>query len=830
MTPAKQTKQTVSPTKKSRRAQRLHDTRLAQDREAVQARLLRQSMLREALGSTTPWLPATHWHTDANKVSYQERLEYQSRRALHLIEFPEYDRGWTARFSDVVCRKVWAAVEDAVPGLDWTQLCASFPDPTTLTPLEQVELIAVTRQALTVGLAAVLSAEESGSRFTFHKLCDALGAAFSDHYRAAVEAKRAEHIGDLLPINVTRVGRDLLLNGIQVRGNGKRPGLWKFLVKTLSDAGLYAVERNKSEDGGYHIELAPEHADLFKAIKADPAYHASSQLTLLPVTKPLPPERVRREICGERASSVVEVGERSEKLMTSLAKDVQLLLDASAMQASIDDAVADLETFKAALWQNYGIRTDGRDQAKVLAKIRRIAKAPAEPWAEDRKFLAAQYCRAADIVTQFTKAYEEVEDILREKKAVDSVLGGLPLAHLIPIHTGHFKTPNGRFEPTHLWPLRVTAKPLRLEWAEGENEKQAERLGLKASTGLRWDWFKFQSPLDGTPRPLVGVDVSSSLNQILSVFLGVPELSESIKAGEYKPKVAAAAFKYAAPGYLDADSKKLMEMAKNFRLRRVYGSTVARIVKDHAEDIETYGPGFQGETLAEKLAAAGKFDTDASIPGAQETAKFLAACQAIAAVTMARDPFAGLTLTNPFDGAMVRWNPVQSHAHPVRSNGLSITVRAPGVAGKDYAVSANGDYRVDGGALGRLIAPCLVHMMDALFSGIVMEKLLERGVPVVGIHDCWLTADQVLDRGVPRAGVDVLREVIEEAGEPWLRGLGPIYKVFLDAFAPVDGGKPRRQGPLQRQWAEWAKGIHESWQDRVNRHDWPVFTTSDPRK
>jgi len=113
-----------------------------------------------------------------------------------------------------------------------------------------------------------------------------------------------------------------------------------------------------------------------------------------------------------------------------------------------------------------------------------------------------------------------------------------------------------------------------------------------------------------------------------------------------------------------------------------------------------------------------------------------------------------------------------------------------------------GDYPIDRAALRRMIGPCLVHMLDSLFAGIVVEKLNELGVrDVVSIHDAWL---------IPADSETALHKAVASAGEPWLRSLKPVYRDLVRYLGPT------KFGP-------WIKEKQKIWKRRVQNRDWPVF-------
>jgi hypothetical protein len=101
--------------------------------------------------------------------------------------------------------------------------------------------------------------------------------------------------------------------------------------------------------------------------------------------------------------------------------------------------------------------------------------------------------------------------------------------------------------------------------------------------------------------------------------------------------------------------------------------------------------------------------------------------------------------TDPFDGAEIRWNPVQRATTKIGD--YKIEARLPGrLTGPKkrrrflrLAPNEKGEFPVDRVELQQLVAPCLVHALDAHFNGLVLTALHQvwRVRDVVAVHD-WL--------------------------------------------------------------------------------------------
>lgn len=152
--------------------------------------------------------------------------------------------------------------------------------------------------------------------------------------------------------------------------------------------------------------------------------------------------------------------------------------------------------------------------------------------------------------------------------------------------------------------------------------------------------------------------------------------------------------------------------------------------------------------------------------------------------------------TDPFDKEEVRWNPVARQEFTrVRSND-ALTISLPTrYDPKGYnpdtksleKLQKDGRYPVDKRELKKMAAPCLVHMLDAFYSSLVMSHLKSLGVSTfVGIHDCWL---------VPETQLGELRSSMDLAARDWYVGLGSVYKELRDYLNPAKKArKTKKEG------------------------------------
>jgi hypothetical protein len=103
-----------------------------------------------------------------------------------------------------------------------------------------------------------------------------------------------------------------------------------------------------------------------------------------------------------------------------------------------------------------------------------------------------------------------------------------------------------------------------------------------------------------------------------------------------------------------------------------------------------------------------------------------------------------------------------------------------------------------------MVAPCFVHMLDAYFSTLVMEKLAARGIrDFVAIHDCWLLPEIVRVNDRECDGLTVLKEVIPEAAREWYGGLKHAYQ----ALAPHVEKHPKYKKLIDDAYEHWSKRV-----------------------
>ena len=175
----------------------------------------------------------------------------------------------------------------------------------------------------------------------------------------------------------------------------------------------------------------------------------------------------------------------------------------------------------------------------------------------------------------------------------------------------------------------------------------------------------------------------------------------------------------------------------------------------------------------------------------------------------------GVVFHDPLDGVEVRWHHAQRGKTRLPFGHYKIEVHPPGVNAREVFWPLPPG-TVNREELGKFIAPCLIHMLDAFFSGLVVKGLHARGIgDVVAVHDGWFVPEtfQAEPGGPVLDGKDALEPVIQAAGADWLEGLGGIY----DRLIHYLGDDPT--------FGAFVHGMKDRWAKRVQAGRWPSFTT-----
>ena len=130
-----------------------------------------------------------------------------------------------------------------------------------------------------------------------------------------------------------------------------------------------------------------------------------------------------------------------------------------------------------------------------------------------------------------------------------------------------------------------------------------------------------------------------------------------------------------------------------------------------------------------------------------------------------------------------------------------------------------------------MLAPCLVHMLDAYFSSLVMAKLHETGVrDFVGIHDCWLVSkgirigDEVIDGDVSAHSPRLQRTLLDLGFLPAAFVPGMVFHQTARWDGPVYESLTRYLKDHPK-WGTFVRAIRAQWERRVGVEPLPTFAS-----
>lgn len=460
-------------------------------------------------------------------------------------------------------------------------------------------------------------------------------------------------------------------------------------------------------------------------------------------------------------------------------------------------------------------------------------------WRFDVHKLLAGYDRAQQFLSNFRAVRDQLVD--NEETLPEPLI----------ISSDFYRNINRRYQPTHMWPTYVSKKVIgeqELMGSDTKTENKSEDSDIDTATGedgleksYRKRWFKALHPESRKPIPLVGIDVSSSQTQIVATFLGCPtlerdtmELSNTIP---FKTRLAQMAWDEHekapllrmptlvnasdADRYNGPDDPKLQELCKSLWMMISYGSTAYYVVHKQASDPQTYGPGWTVKNASCFLKKINDRYPDMRA--------FLNACRFVAKEVVRTAPATGLKFTDPFDLSQNVWNPIERSDRPIDVGDSKVILSLPIGMSLNSDFIGRTEYPVDQGALRRMLPPCFVHMLDAYYSSLMMERLAQRGVTnFVAIHDCWLVPEFVMDKGRDGRGEDVLakggeviRRVFQDVAQEWYRGLEPAYLALLQHLKePEPSSSENRNHKAHRKFIEKA---YERWKQRKEEGYVPKF-------
>jgi hypothetical protein len=742
-------------------------------------------------------LPMPHSHR-STKISFEEREEYRQRKERYQQVFPKYEEGFG---------RPSTATVDAV----WTFLPPQLSQQEVFQALNSEE-----RQAFPIILDTFISA--AGGNISYNRLFDVIGRKYSDYYRKS----RATTVRDMRKDTVRKIRRDLMLNNINVNT------LWDVVIHWSTDLNenpLFRLEKSPYNGKGIYYRVLlkdPAIRDRFlRIMRADCQYdgvqHTGMQLWIADEQRLLSHRHTHR-MCAEIPYNCVELGPRSKKLLR-LQSDVVLLFDVDAFKLDYETALNNEETQADDLHKTYGInarmpntiRQKNHKSRKIVSprgihvarQIRALNLGEEEK--ENIPKALDSYDEARSLVQNYKHVYEQVKD----------------RQGYVQIRCEFYRLINRRYQPMHVWPTFVTART---------TEEQPIHAPESTLESYRQRWFKACDPA-GNPCRLIGWDISSSQTQIVATLLGIEKLEklamrwrdETVENKPFKEVMAEWAWEKhqdsddpfrlrgdrgKISAYTGPEDKRLQELCKQLWMRVSYGGNIGAAVEETDKSINApkFGPGWTEKNAARFLAYL--------YTRFPEMQTFLETCKHVATIAYKQNPCAGVIFTDPSDGISVRWNPVARTEDTLSNDGHKLFLALPSEYPED---SVQREYPVDPQRLRNMIAPCLVHILDAYYSTLVMEQLAERGLTTfVGIHDCWLVPETVRVNGVLVRGEEVLSQVMTQVAGQWYAGLGSIYEELLDYLSQ---GEKAEVKP----YIDCIRAAPKKWQARVAVNYEPAF-------
>lgn len=787
-----------------------------------------------------PWLPM-RYDGPANMLE-REWVEYRERRARHLALNREYESGWNRPETG---EKVWRLLASTFP----QPLPRLTPAYGYLTDDELHELDKVARKALVVVLDCFMI---EGRMPTFNAVFDALGAGWSDTFRDVTSNSRAFTAYDMREDTVRCIRRDLIRNGVHFEA------LWRVVTGQWSEGEncrnpLFFLTLIPGRSYRARLKPSLKGQQFEEAIQDDQCYRRPDRGWKLLLAEEKTPERaVRQEITAEHPYNVVHLGKESKRLL-EIQEGARILFDVDTFKDDYDAAKRKLETVHMHLMMQ---RIDPGLSSQPPRKLKKAERLDGKEVPTERQINV--WTVFPQTQPEYRKNRREAWGMLHEYDRLEAFRTGLGGVYdqvknrtgLLPIKSGFTRVINRRFQPTHFWPTYVSTRAperwdeeptpeelsMRRRWFKTRPDitpfKNHREVPGQVTTIVQADGsiIDVEAPPDlasqlsqipaGThvkityggsndwrveaELPLVGLDVSASQTQILAIFLGLDQLEARASAREprftdYLTRLAWAqrenllrASVEEVENYRGPDDERLRDAVKNLWMRVWYGSPVPWIIFQHSWKKGVYGPGWVSVKAVAKFLDA--------VPQFKEASTFLDACRAIAKRQYQKNPFLGIVLHDPSDGEEVRWNPVVREEKNVGSGGRHIIIRPP--RGKPNEA---GDYSVSEGDLAKMVLPCLVHMLDAYYSSLVMSALNKAKYrDLIGIHDCWLLPDTA-------GALDVIRLAQIFAGDAWLRGLERVYD---DLILHLAGTK----------YENWMQTVRSRWKERVRAKRWPYLT------
>jgi len=804
------------------------------------------------------------YRDDSAKLSIEEWYAYRARCARYREQFPEYEAGWR-RPEALTAETIWPLFADH--GLQLKTLTASFADGAM--PDERHELELTAKEGLVVALDCVIRAGRHGGQATYNMVFDALAEKWSDWYRRAQETSGARQVRDMREDTAKAARRDLLRNGVLLNE------LWQIATgewsrTTKAENPLYWLTRVPMR--GYRVEVNEGEsilAEFERLVRDDPSYRPTERgWRLLPADDPLPPREPRAEICAERAYNVVQLGPASERMLT-LQAETRLLFNAAAFEDDYRRYAHNAKKIRDCLWERFEVDADAPGVAVTRAGRYSASERQEQVLRVDVrlragvKCLVAAYDDARRYTATFASVHERVQKTDAECIPIKTGMYRVKNRRYQPTHFWPSAVSGNPDEDSDAavdervnasqrsrwfgWPPDGQEPLVGRDISGSQTQILALLLGLdrlgdiahannpsfnQYLAQLAWRLhtegkITLNDGYRGATDPKLKALVNTLWMRVLyGSRTGQVVLDQDADPKKYGPGwvLGSRALKAARKDAYAAAIAKLREhykaaVSRAKRLPEWAGKTATRRAWEKYTKARQNANKKSGKAYAAAVKRAGENALNflVAVPGYESVDKFLQACQQLAEAAVERDPYAGVVFKDPLDGAKIRWNPVKRADVELPSDGQKLILSLPGTKTRRAEAKPvkpyKGDYPVDRQKLKQMVAPCLIHMLDAHFSSLVMQHLAKRGVrDFVGIHDAWLiplfttaAAKVALLTGATHP-VHFLEGAIQNAAATWYRSLGPVYDQLLDYLqgttfeAGIQGAKAKWKERLQTGW------------------------------
>jgi hypothetical protein len=790
-----------------------------------------------------------------------ERKRYRQAQRLHRELFPDYDAGWR-RPSETTTKRVWGLVaSDVTLTTGW--LSSS-----------------IERQALVVALDAAIQAGQDGRLLTHNLVFDAVAAAWSDNYRAAIKRGSARVSYEMSEATLTGAWRDLkreeidLARIIKIAQHGC--GLYKveqghddkYTVKLTGSTEqqrqqLLNIVANDSATGGTYRRRTSlrrlrlpdaDDTDALEALAAEPeqegAYDEADEWS--EATN----DATTRKVVAGVAYNVAVPGERSLKIIHQL-ESARLYLNARAVKDEHNRLIDLADEGAVEAYKKYSVditkSTAKRERVVIDAgtlqprkgyfpsalelELRKLGRRPDEAVLDEIKALQKKYNRLEGQVRQLGAVVGQIDEIEKAR--------GVDEQGEIAISTRYTKLVNRRYQALDFWPTEVSGKDKR-QTLMGQFPVTRGRRGLmfRADASAKPNTGNVVADLLGDERQeLYGFDVSGSQIAIFSVLLGLRPLEDALRQQSFKELASRRAWKrdsdpsdlFKLPDGHDYDRNgddRLKEALKSATMTYLYGSPIAMVVERLKAKPDEFG---RGLGTARNL---GYFLNDTELQLDQIKRRWMKACARIARLAHQYDDYAGVTFTDPFDVMPVRWNPVRWTLEPVAgSGGVRIRAKVPLAETRIGAIDKRGrkckrsvwiavdpDQQLRPGYNGD--PPVDRHKLSTSFGACFIHTL--------DAAFCGLVLEQLRDvPGVvaihdaflgPQDASGKIRAAIKKAGELWFEKLGGVYD---DLERLLGECRPPTRGPRKGRCCDhcgrWIQKLRGMWKRRMEGRDFPDF-------